>query len=293
MINVNVNGDLISGSYGKEQFVVSFTQERYDAMMALKAKADTADSIETLQMIFGEFASLTKEDYKSVIETACPYLVVNPTTEEFFLTANGVISSIPIPFAITSRILDSVEKGIDFMPLVKLWTRFLRNPKLRSLSKNERNEFANRFANYIDKDYVNTEKVTKLMEEQGLAEDIAIKYASVKDVSITQEGLLCTHKVVDEITTKWELDADGNAKRVDRYKKTIDPDTGLIKTELPSTNEERLFEPAVMHQGGDAFYCEGPNGYTDKVHFVKVGCIIRLPDWSFVNTDDNVSCVRG
>ena len=49
----------------------------------------------------------------------------------------------------------------------------------------------------------------------------------------------------------------------------------------------------MMGSSGDAFYCEGPNGYAKPGHFIKVGCTHRLPDWSYVNTDDNRSCVKG
>lgn len=293
MININVSENMISGSYGKTQFVVTFTKERYDAMKALKFKADAADSVETLQMIYGEFVSLTKEDYKKVIETKCPWIVVNPMTEEFFLVSEGKQSSIPMPKILADKIIESVEKDIDFMPIVKAWIRFLRNPKLRGLDKEGRVDFAERFANYIDKDFINYDKVDQLMEENGLSEDIAQKLSTVKDLSITMEGLLCTHKVVTEITTKWALDANGNKMQVDRYAKTIDPDTGLVKTEVPATNEERLFEPCVMHQSGDAFYCEGANGYKDAGHLVKVGCIVRLPGWEYVDTNDNISCQPG
>jgi len=48
-----------------------------------------------------------------------------------------------------------------------------------------------------------------------------------------------------------------------------------------------------MGQGGDAFFCEGPNGYAKPGHFIKVGCTHRLPDWSYVDIDDARSCVKG
>lgn len=293
MININVSENMISGSYGKTQFVVTFTKERYNAMKALKLKADVADSTETLQIIYGEFMSLTKENYKQVIETKYPWIVMNPITKEFFLVSEGKQSSIPMPKVLADKIIESVEKDIDFIPIVKAWIRFLRNPKLRGFDKEDRIKFAERFANYINKDFVNYDKVDQLMDEQGLSEEVAQKLSTVKDLSITMEGLLCTHKVVTEITTKWSLDADGNEVQIDRYAKTIDPDTGLVKTEVPTTNEERLFEPCIMHQRGDAFFCEGSNGYRDAGHLVKVGCIVRLPGWEYVNTDDNQACLPG
>jgi len=293
MINVNVNENLISGSYGKEQFVVRYTKERYDEMIRLKLAADIAPSLEDLKKIYSDFEVLTKESTSEMVETKCSYLVQDSTTEEFFLIHEGVVSSIPIPQVLVDRILESAEKGIDFIPIVKVWIRWLRNPVLRGTNKQNRRRISDLFATYISAMFVNEEKVAQLMNEKGLSEEVAIRLSSVNDVSVTQEGLLCTHKVVDEITTKFALDEKGEVIKVDRYKKVLDEDTGLLKSELPLTNEERLFEPCVMHQSGDAYHVEGVNGFPDKVHFVRVGCVHRLPDWSYVNANPDVSCVPG
>ena len=48
-----------------------------------------------------------------------------------------------------------------------------------------------------------------------------------------------------------------------------------------------------MGDGGDPFYCEGPNGYSKPGHFIKVGCVHRLASWDQVNTNDYHSCVPG
>lgn len=292
-ININVSDDLISGSYGKDQFVVRFTKERYDKMIELQQKANAVKQYSDLKGIFEEFMPLTEESFKDLVETRCPYIVVNDITKEFFLTNDGVVSSIPIPQQLVDRIIESAEKGVDFMPLVKLWMRWLRNPVLRSKKGKARDEFSEMFATYISTDFVNKQKASKLMEEQGLSEEVARRFASVKDVSITQEGLLNTYKAAQEITTKYALDEEGNTIVVDRYPKEIDPDTGVIITKIPDTAEERLFEPPIMHQRGDAFFCKGANGYPDVCHFLKVGCEIALPDWSFVDCDSSHSCVKG
>ena len=293
VININVSKDLISGSYGKEQFVVKFKKERYDEMVALQQKADSVTKFDELKTILEDFAKLTHESFKELIETKCPFILVNEDTKEFFLTNEGVVSSIAIPEELADRIIESAEKGIDFMPLVKLWMRWLRNPVLRGQNAEGRKAFSKMFATYVNTNFVNKTKAVKLMDEQGLSADLALQFASVKDVSITQEGLLNTYKAALEITTKYALDDKGNKIVVDRYAKEIDPDTGIIITKKPETAEERLFEPPVMGQGGDAFFCEGANGYKDACHFIKVGCEIRLPDWSYVNCNSNQSCVKG
>ena len=207
-ININVSDDLISGSYGKDQFVVRFTKERYDKMIELQQKANAVKQYSDLKGIFEEFMPLTEESFKDLVETRCPYIVVNDITKEFFLTNDGVVSSIPIPQQLVDRIIESAEKGVDFMPLVKLWMRWLRNPVLRSKKGKARDEFSEMFATYISTDFVNKQKVAKLMEEKGLSEEVAYKFASVKDVSITQEGLLNTYKAAQEITTKYALDVE-------------------------------------------------------------------------------------
>jgi hypothetical protein len=293
MININVNGNQISGSYGRNQFVVRYTKERYDDMMSLKLEADVAESMASLAKLYEEFAELAKESVKEMVTTKCPYLTQDDLTGEFFLTSEGTISSIPVPQVLVDRILESVEKGIDFIPIVKVWIRFLRNPKLRGSNAQQRVNFSDLFARYISGFFVNEEKVERLMETKGYSQEVAEKLSTVNDISFTQEGLLCTHKVVTEITTKSRVTADGSVEYEDRYEKVIDEDTGLYMSDLPMTNEERLFQPCIMGQSGDAYFVEGTNGYLGKVHYVKVGCVHRLPDWSYVNTNDDQSCVRG
>lgn len=292
-ININVSNDTISGSYGKEQFVVKFDKKRYDAMVKLQEKAAKVKKFDDLKPIFADFEKLTTQSFKELVETKCPYIVINESSKKFYLKNDGVTSSIAMPEVLAKRIIESAEKGVDFMPLVKLWTRWLRNPVLRGKDKKGREAFSIMFANYVNTDYVNRVKMNKLIEE-GLAYDVAQRYASVKDVSITQEGLLCTYKAAQEVMTKYALDADGNKITVDRYQKTIDENTGVVLTTKPDIAEDRLFYPPVMGEtGGDAFFCEGANGFTVEGHFIKVGCVIRLRDWSMVDCNSDRSCVKG
>jgi len=110
-------------------------------------------------------------------------------------------------------------------------------------------------------------------------------------MKITQEGLLNGYKVSSEILHKFNSET---GEQEDRYKRTFNIDTGEIDGEgLPEHVEDRLFEPAMMGSSGDAFYCEGANGYANPGHFIKVGCTHRLEDWSQVNVNDTISCVKG
>tara|TARA_R110000823_G_scaffold12568_6_gene42133 strand:- start:82 stop:714 length:633 start_codon:yes stop_codon:yes gene_type:complete len=113
-------------------------------------------------------------------------------------------------------------------------------------------------------------------------------------MKITKEGLLNGYKVSHEILTKFKEGEDGEAIEVPRYKRTFNVDTGEIESEgLPEHVEDRLFQPAIMGSSGDAFFCEGVNGYAKPNHFIKVGCTHRLPGWDYVNTNDRASCVKG
>lgn len=289
MITINRMGDTICGSVNNEQFGVPFTEERYTSMVKLQEKANSVESMVEYQEIIDEFQGLIKVDYKETVESECPYIHVNNATGTFHLkTESGKISSVPMPDALVERILDSMDKKIDFLPLIKMWTRWLRNPILHtktSMGKGE--DFSTRMFNYINATYTNHEMVKALMEDEGVSEEVAIERATTYQVGITVEGLLRTFKVSKEIDIKYALEDGKAVAKPRREAQSIDPDTGLITYEELS-NEGRLFQPAVMGNGGDEFYCGDVLG-----HHIKVGLLHRLPDWSYVNTNDYKSCVKG
>ena len=289
MITLNVIDDVISGSYGDKNFSVNYSKELYDSMVSLQAEADDAVSMAEYQDVIEQFSKLTVQDYTKTIETECEHIHVNKATGQFFLKSNGVVSSYPMPQALVDRIFESIDKGISFLPLVKMWTRWLRNPILRK--KGVDADFSERFFNFVNLEYVHPKLKEELMEEHGLSEEVADRRATMYQMKITSEGLLNGYKVSREIMHKFDRET---GEKVDRYKRTFNPDTGEIEGDgLPEHVEDRLFEPAVMGSSGDAFYCEGVNGYGSPQHFIKVGCRHRLPDWSHVDTNDNRSCVKG
>ena len=289
MITLNVIDDVISGSYGDKNFSVTYSKELYESMMVLKGLADDAVSMAEYQDTLQKFAKLAVEDYTKTIETECEHIHVNKATGQFFLKSNGVVSSYPMPQALVDRIFESIDKGLSFLPLVKMWTRWLRNPILRK--KGVDADFSERFFNFVNLKYVHPKLKEELMEEHGLSEEVADRRATMYQMKVTSEGLLNGYKVSREIMHKFDRET---GEQVDRYKRTFNPDTGEIEGNgLPEHVEDRLFEPAVMGSGGDSFYCEGANGYGSPQHFIKVGCRHRLPDWSYVNTNDNQSCVKG
>ena len=292
MITLNVIDDKICGSYGETPFAVEYSEALYKQMMVLAKQADTVKTMEELDTVLKSFAALTTVDYSETIESECEYIHVNKTTNEFFLKNNGVVSSIPMPQALVDRIFESMDKDIDFMPLIKMWTRWLRNPILaKKMKKNWGKEFCERFFNFVNMKYVHPQLKEQFMEENGLSEEVAEKRATMYQMKITKEGLLNGYKVSKEILHKYNTET---GEEEPRYTRTFNPDTGQIESNgLPENVEDRLFEPSVMGNGGDAFYCEGTNGYDTPQHFIKVGCNHRLESWDQVNTNDRRSCVKG
>ena len=292
MITLNVIDNKICGSYGETPFAVEYSESLYKQMMVLAEQAETVKTMEELDTILKSFAALTIVDYTATVESQCEYIHVNENTGEFFLKNNGVVSSIPMPQALVDRIFESMDKDIDFMPLIKMWTRWLRNPILaKKMKKNWGKEFCERFFNFVNMKYVHPQLKEQFMEENGLSEEVAEKRATMYQMKITKEGLLNGYKVSKEILHKYNTET---GEEEPRYTRTFNPDTGQIESNgLPENVEDRLFEPSVMGNGGDAFYCEGTNGYDTPQHFIKVGCNHRLESWDQVNTNDRRSCVKG
>ncbi len=287
MIHINVSEGLISGSYGETPFSVTYDQNLYDAMIKVANAANDATDMETYKLHLGEFESLTVEDYTKIIQDKCEFIYVNPSSGDFFLKVGDVVTNQPMPKALVDRIYESIDMGIDFEPLVKMWTRWLRNPLLKEKGQN----FSERFFNFVNMKYVHPKLMKELVEEQGLTEEVAERRATMYQMKITKEGLLNGYKVSKEVLHKYDAES---GERVDRYKRTFNPDTGEIDSEgIPEVVEDRLFEPAIMGSGGDAFSCEGSNGFNSDGHFIKVGCSHRLPSWDCVNTNDDRSCVPG
>ena len=179
MITINVIDDQICGSYGETPFAVEYTKEVYDIMQQHAVMAEQVETVEEYNKIMEDFARLTIVDYTKTIGTKCEHIHVN-TTGEFFLKHNGVVSSIPMPQALVDRIFESIDKELSFDPLVKMWTRWLRNPILRRKMKQGHGEdFCNRFFNFVNMNYVHPKHKEDLMENSGLSEEAATKRATM------------------------------------------------------------------------------------------------------------------
>lgn len=279
--DANGVGGYITGSYNGNPFGVSFDETKFVEMKRLEEAANNAATVEELRSIVEEFEPLTKESYKELVETKCEWVYVNRHTNKFYLRLpNGKKSSKPMPKAIVDRILESVDKKIDILPLVKYWIRVLRNPNYTDAK-------AALFAWYINQKFTNQQFATEL-QNKGLSSEVAHGMATTFQTPITQEGLIGTYKVVNEVDWKFELDEDDQPVQKSRYKKSIDDVTGLITYTKPEHAEDFLFCPAVMGQGGDAFFCGDKEG-----HVIRVGLAHFLDSWDKVDTRDTVSCKPG
>lgn len=296
MISINVIGDLISGSYGNTPFSRTYEKDIYEQMVKLADDADQAATVEEYNGILAEFSLLTTEDLKTrshVADIAGDIYISRDSAGRYFMElADGYLLDTPMPKSLVERIFYSLDTDAETTPLAKLWLRWLRNPILRKKTKEGRgDDFTKRFFEFIDMKYVHPTLKNELMEDHGLSEELAEQRATMYQVKITKEGLVNAFKVSREILHKYDSQT---GEEVPRYERTFNVDTGEIEGDgLPEFVEDRLFEPSVKGQSGDAFYCEGANGYDNPQHFIKVGCTHRLPSWDMVNTDDNQSCVPG
>lgn len=290
MIVVNRIGDNISIAARDKEFSTMYTTEKFKMLLAIAAKSEKVNTMDGLVKLIDEAESLCADDYKTKVEAFHPSLYVQSGTGKFFLKLSDTqVSSIEIPKKLVEYIEESMNKCISVDPIIKLWSRFLRNKKANI------EDFRNRFVDYISMIYIRPDEVVRLMEE-GLSEELAKEKARTFEVKITNEGLIAAYKVSTEVEHKFIADENGNPVKVNRYERKFNGDTGKFE-EGDSRDalvvEDRLFMPKIQGNSGDPFFCEGPNGFETPGHFIKVGCSHRLASWDQVNCNDSVDCVKG
>lgn len=281
MILINKSEDMIIASINGAVLTRTFNEEVYDTLKTIETTAESATSMEDYKGLVEEATKLMEEDYSEILTTKYPELYISKTTGKYHLKYNDVISSKAIPQALVDKIIASFEAGIDSTPIIKCWVRFMRNV-------NFTDDKADLFAAYITASYTDEEKIDSLMNEKGLSLEVATKMATTSQVAITKEGLIVGYKVSREVTSKFAFGSDGKPTTVDRYEASIDEDTGLVTYNTPEFVEDRVFEPAVVGNNYDAFYCGDKLG-----HIIKVGHAIKLESWEQVDTDDRHLCVKG
>lgn len=276
--------DAITGSYGGKPFGVTYNEEKYKRMKELELATQNAATTDEVNAIIEEFKPLTVESYKELAETACPYIYVNGLTNKFYLKLKGRILKEPMTASFAERIIKSIDEGIDFLPMVKAWIRFMRNPNFSQ-------QKAQFFSNYLGYTYTDPDQYETYIQS-GLSSEKAHEFSTRTQTPITQEGLLATYKVVTELKEKYVLDAEGKKKKIPRWTPAINEDSGVITYEEPPFVEDRVYEPCMMHAGGDEFTCND-GGYDNFGHIVKVGKVHTLQNWSQVNTNDGTVGAMG
>lgn len=278
LLTVNKLNQVLSGMVGNEKYSIEYSSDLYQKLIDLENRFSGASTIEEVKEIIAEAKDIiSNKDEEIKMKGIGEYLVHNEKNDKYYLKSGDVISSVPIPKVLIERIIEAKEKEIDYMPMIKAWMWFLKNKNF-SLDK------AKRFAKYITTTYVDRELVNSLVEE-GYTYEKAVEMATFNDVAITKNGLIHTYKYV---TVKFNKFNTEDGTQIDRYASSYDEETGKQTIMLPDNAEDYFLIPPVMRESGDAFYAGSELG-----HRVVVGNIHRLDDWSKVNCDDHVSCVKG
>lgn len=293
MLTINVIRDdetqVITGTINGEKFNVIYVEDLYKNLLVKKEELNTVITMDQYDVWVKEVKEMLDSKTLDIITTACPELVKSAKGYYHLKDVkSGKVSKKAIPQPIVDVILESVEKGIEATPIVKAWTRFLRNPNFSS-SK------AENFAAYITATIVDREEMTRLIEEEGYVPEKAELLATYNDVAISQEGLIVGKKYARLLTKGWSIDKETNKaikkKLYDTEDDTVDMHTGdRTEGKMKDTvfNEDLYFEPPVMGTGGDAF-----TSGSDLGHVIRIGAKHTLPKWEMVNTSDNNSCVKG
>jgi hypothetical protein len=292
MITINLVGDKITGVCNGTVYSVTYSQSKYDEM---KAIYDTFQQVETMadaKELMKKFDAIAVESLKEKVETKSDHLFYNEKTGKFYLRSGDKISSVPMPKRLADDILDAAEKQLPVEPIVKFWTRLLRNPNIKN--RKDAEKWTDSVVEYVTRLFVSPVLKDKYLEE-GYSEEVAIKLATVRQTPFTMEGLVCTKKVVtplyDRSMYKYVLDENGESKRVlrDVVEVSIDEDTGKVDKTI-KYSEDWVFQPYIMGTGGDAFHC----GSDDKVgHIIRVGQEMWLDSWNQVNCDFSAAGVKG
>lgn len=269
---LNKIGDRLSGMIGEAKYNVPFTADLYAALQKAEEAFENAATLEEAQAVISEALPLVRVTVQEIVTTKCIYLVFNEKTNRYYLTNKGVVSKHPVPTKLVDWINESVEKEIDFMPVVKAWTRFLRNPNF-STSK------AERFAKYLTSTVVDEKERERLMKEEGVTYEVATKMATFRDVSLTRNGLISTYKYAQIKYHKFD-GATGDV--IDRYEKVYDEESGQVTVTLPEFAEDYYLIPPIMGEGGDPVAID--NG--ELKHRIQVGSIHTLK-WDQVSSSDD------
>ena len=262
MIVFRRTAEKINGSVMGKPFSLPYTEETYNALADMRASGEY--DVESI-------LNLEKESRFTSVATACEYITFNPKTEEFFLSLDGATYANPVPTGLAKKLVEAYDKEIDMMPVIKATVRILSNPRYTP-------EMGELFGEYITSTTVDKKAYNENLEA-GMSEDAAKAAATYDDISITQEGLLATYKVVNLSESLWALEERESPEggtyqekvRVARYPHTtiIDPNTGDVTVggpEYPDNVEDLVFEPSIIDRDyGHDFFCGEELSYIYQV----------------------------
>ena len=295
MIQVYVAEDNIVIDYKDQSFSTFYTEEKLKKAQKIESDFDKVKSKKDLDKLLKRAEELCENDFNEKVQSEYKDLYVD-VNGYYFLKIGKNIHPTPMPKLLVDLIKESIDKKVSADPIIKMWIRLLRNPRVREeLSYND-TTLIDKFIDYISMTYVDPKKKNELMLEKGLNDEIASKLATTREVNITKEGLIGCYKTSDELLTKWEYNEEtGEKKKVEMHnltKRTFNALTGEFDLEelgkLEDIKaEDRVFYPHVMGlEGGTPWTCKGPDGFGDKpVHFYKVGCTHRLAEGNYSASD--------
>ena len=268
-----VNTDLksyISGCYGGKNFSIPFTKEKYEVIKGLEEHSKTAKTHDILKGIYLTMEEEVKVDYNSLMIASVEGLMYRKDTKTYHLVMGEGFSDLYLPEVLVNKVVDNYSRGIENTPIVNMFRRFIYNPKPTQ-------ERLDMLANYVTQTWFDAEEADRLMEEQGLSEEVAKVYATYNNIQITTEGYLRTYKVVDIIYNE-EIRESSKSLPM-RYEKGRFI-KGAKAEEAKKFLEDIDFTPAI-YKNGDKFFSNGVLGYK-----YKIGELAALPDWSYTSLVD-------
>jgi hypothetical protein len=287
MILVNRKNDRLTGSINSVPYSIPYDKDVEETLKVLSDRLKLCKDRETFNAVIEDAKKAIQIDFKAEVAAANGYLKYRKDGHYYLVVNKGedneTVSDIPLPKALSDRIIQSYEEKSDFMPIILAWQRFLAKQLILETKKPNGFDLKHNcelFANYITAMYVDKEKAELLMESDGVSQEVANELATFNDIAITNFGILVTYKVVDEIEEIWSLekDKDGNDIKVKKPiftpSKKIDPISGKVDVTKGKADfaENRVFTPAI-HKSGDKFFCG-----EDLSYMYKVGKMHVLPE---------------
>ncbi len=298
MITFNIINKNIAGSVNNKPFNVPYSKELWDKLVDAEKEYQAASDVTAAKEVMKNFQKLVEgQTHEEAIQEVTPYIKFNPTKKTYHLHDPGEdkTSVIPLPEVLIDKMKYAHDEGLPVDPLVKFTIRTLRHRNLEKAVDAE--EFIRLMCSYAFRTFCSPQLMEHYTEE-GYSEEAARELSTVYQTPITMEGLLSTKKVVsplyDRQRYKFEYDEDGNPQKVlrDGIQKELNEDTGEETIHDPEYAEDWVFEPAIMGDRYDPFYC-GSDDDAELGHIMKVGKEMRLEKWSQVDWDPRHTAVKG